>query len=94
LPFPGEKLKSGVMMKADYLWNNDIGIPANFDFYAGSIAGQSFVGNLYPDLGILVGDRWHWSTFWAMNLQLAAGTGFGSTFRLSIKLEDQCSKLN
>ena len=56
-PFPGEKFKGGVMMKADYHWNYLIGIPANWDFYAGARVGLSFGGDIYPDLGIQVGGR-------------------------------------
>lgn len=85
-PFPDEKFKGGVMMKADYHWNYLIGIPANWDFYAGARAGVSFGKDIYPDLGIQVGGRWYWSSKWGMNLELAAGTGFGLTFGLSVKL--------
>jgi outer membrane immunogenic protein len=86
-PFPDKKFKGGVMVKADYHWNYLIGIPANWDFYAGARAGFSFGGNdFYPDLGIQAGGRWYWSSNWGLNLELAVGTGFGITFGLSVKL--------
>jgi len=85
-PFPDEKFKGGFLMKADYHWNYLIGIPANYDFYAGARAGLSFGGDVYPDFGVQVGGRWYWSSVWGMNLELAAGTGFGFTFGLSAKL--------
>jgi hypothetical protein len=85
-PFPDEKFKGGVMVKADYHWNYLIGIPANWDFYAGARAGFSFGGDIYPELGIQVGGRWYWSDIWGMNAELAAGTGLGFTFGLSVKL--------
>lgn len=85
-PFPGEKFKGGVMMKGDYHWNYLIGIPANWDFYAGARVGLSFGGDIYPDFGIQTGGRWYWSNTWGMNLELAVGTGIGITFGLSAKL--------
>ena len=86
IPFPGKDFRGGVMMKADYHWNYLIGIPANWDFYAGARAGLSFGGDIYPDLGIQAGGRWYWSSVWGMNLELAVGTGYGVTFGLSAKL--------
>lgn len=86
IPFPDEKFKGGFMMKADYHWNYLIGIPANWDFYAGARAGFNFGGDIYPNLGIQVGGRWYWSPVWGMNLELGGGTGFGATFGLSMKL--------
>jgi hypothetical protein len=85
-PFPDEKFKGGMMVKADYHWNYLIGIPSNWDFYAGARAGFSFGGDFYPDLGVQVGGRWYWSNIWGMNMELALGTGFGFTFGLSVKL--------
>lgn len=87
LPYFGEDdLNGGVMVKADYHWNYLIGIPSNWDFYAGARAGLSFGGDLYPDLGIQVGGRWYFSPHWALNLELAGGTGYGTTFGMSYKL--------
>ena len=91
LPLGGDdKFGGGVMVKADYHWNYLIGIPSNWDFYAGARAGFGFGGNndnnVYPDLGIQVGGRWYWSDSWALNAELAGGTGFGFTFGVSKKL--------
>jgi hypothetical protein len=86
IPFPDEKFKGGFLVKADYHWNYLIGIPANWDFYAGARAGVSFGGDVYPELGIQVGGRWYWSDKWGMNLEFGFGTGFGATFGLSAKL--------
>ena len=82
-----DKIKGGILLKADYHWNYLIGIPNNWDFYAGARAGFDFGGDDFvPDVGIQVGGRWYWSSKWGMNLELAGGTGFGTTFGLSMKL--------
>jgi len=82
-----KNFKAGFLVKADYHWNYLIGIPANWDFYAGARAGFDFGGeDLIPNLGIQVGGRWYWSEKWGMNLEFGGGTGFGSTFGLSLKL--------
>ena len=75
------------MAKGDYHWNYLIGIPSNWDFYAGARVGVSFGGSATDlDLGIQVGGRWYWSEKWGMNLEIGGGTGFGTTFGLSYKL--------
>ncbi len=97
LPFADHAFGGGIMVKADYHWNYLIGIPDNWDFYAGARAGINFRGNndnegkgddsnIYPDFGIQVGGRWYWSEKWALNAELAAGTGYGFTFGVSMKL--------
>ena len=59
LPYDNHDFSGGVMVKADYHWNYLIGIPENWDFYAGARAGINFGGDIYPDLGIQVGGRWY-----------------------------------
>ena len=87
LPLEGDDdFSGGIMVKADYHWNYLIGIPSNWDFYAGARAGINFGGDIFPDLGIQVGGRWYWNDNWGLNLELAGGTGFGTTFGLSVKL--------
>jgi hypothetical protein len=87
LPFFNEDdFSGGVMVKADYHWNYLIGIPSNWDFYAGARAGINFGGDIYPDLGIQVGGRWYFNPNWALNLEFGGGTGFDTTFGLSYKL--------
>ena len=87
IPFPDEKFSGGVLVKADYHWNYLIGIPSEWDFYAGARAGFGFGDDdFFPELGIQVGGRWYWTDSWGLNAELAAGTGFGFTFGLSKKL--------
>jgi len=82
-----DKVKGGILLKADYHWNYLIGIPNNWDFYSGARLGFDFGDNdFFPDFGIQVGGRWYWSSKWGMNLEIAGGTGFGTTFGLSMKL--------
>jgi hypothetical protein len=81
-----DDFKAGILLKADYHWNYLIGIPDNWDFYAGARAGFDFGNDFTPDIGIQVGGRWYWSNKWGMNLELSGGTGFGTTFGLSMKL--------
>ena len=81
-----DDFKGGILLKADYHWNYLIGIPDNWDFYAGARAGFDFGDDFTPDIGIQVGGRWYWSEKWGMNLELGGGTGFGTTFGLSMKL--------
>jgi hypothetical protein len=71
------------LVKADYHWNFLIGIPSYWDFYTGVRAGVGFGADVWPELGIQVGGRWYWSDTWGLNLEVAAGTGFGTTFGLS-----------
>ena len=83
----GDDIKGGIMAKGDYHWNYLIGIPSNWDFYAGARVGVNFGGSATDlDLGIQVGGRWYWSEKWGMNLEIGGGTGFGTTFGLSYKL--------
>jgi hypothetical protein len=86
IPFPGNSFGGGAMCKADYHWNYLIGIPSNWDFYAGARVGFSFSDQFYPEFGIQVGGRWYWDEKWGLNVELAGGTGFGTTFGLSMKL--------
>ncbi len=86
LPYGNNNFRGGLLCKADYHWNYLIGIPSNWDFYAGARVGFSFGDKFYPDFGIQVGGRWYWSEKWGLNVELAGGTGFGTTFGVSMKL--------
>lgn len=81
-----DNVRFGLLFKADYHWNYLMGIPSNWDFYTGGRAGLDFEDAFFLDLGIQIGGRWYWSDRWGLNLELAGGTGFGSTLGLSVKL--------
>lgn len=84
--FDDDNVKFGALVKGDYHWNYLIGIPANWDFYSGARIGVDFGDDVDLDFGIQVGGRWYWSEKWGLNLELAAGTGFGTVVGLSMKL--------
>lgn len=81
-----DNFKAGMLVKGSYHWNYLIGIPSNWDFYAGAQVGFDFGQEFDMDIGIHVGGRWYWSEKWGMNLEFGGGTGFGTTFGLSMKL--------
>ena len=82
----GDNFKGGVLVKGDYHWNALIGIPSNWDFYAGARVGFDFGDELELDLGIQVGGRWYWSEKWGLNVEFGGGTGYSTTVGLSMKL--------
>ena len=79
---------------ADYHFNTLIGIPSEFDFYAGANIGlplyfgsSSGIGDLY--LGLHTGGRWYWNDKWGVNLQLGLGilsSNTGGSLGLSMRL--------
>lgn len=75
----------GAMVKADYHWNYLIGIPSNWDFYAGARIGFLSGDDFDLDLGLQIGGRWYWSDSWGLNLEFGGGTGFGTTLGVSKK---------
>lgn len=82
-----DDVTGGIMVKSDYHWNALIGIPSNWDFYAGARLGVNFWGGGSDvDLGIQVGGRWYWSEKWGLNLEFGGGTGYGTTLGVSMKL--------
>jgi len=76
---------------ANYHFNTLIGIPPEFDFYAGGNLGfviyfgdgENISG---LDLGLQVGGRWYWNNKWGLNLEFAGGTGWGTKFGVSMKM--------
>ena len=75
--------------KGDYHWNRLIGIPSNWDFYAGVGLGVEigFDGNSTGfDFDIHVGGRWYWSEKWGLNLEIGGGNGFGTTLGVTMKM--------
>jgi len=84
--FDDDDVKGGILVKGDYHWNYLIGIPSNWDFYAGARVGVDFGDATDLNLGIHVGGRWYWSDKWGLNLELGGGTGFGTQFGLSMIL--------
>ena len=78
---------------ANYHFNTLIGIPPEFDFYAGANVGFRiwFGDNIKNDisgldLGLQVGGRWYWNDKWGLNLEFAGGIGWGTKLGVSMKM--------
>lgn len=74
----------GAIFRGDYHFNRIIGIPSNFDFYAGGSLGY-FTGSYGLYLGIQVGGRWYWDEKWGLNVEFGGGTGYGGAIGVSMK---------
>jgi len=87
----GNNAYLGIAGRGDYHFNRIIGIPSEFDFYAGANVGVRMWfdednNSSNMSFGIQVGGRWYWSDQWALNLELGGGTGFGTSLGVSMKL--------
>lgn len=81
----------GLEFKADYHFNSLLGIPKNFDFYAGAGLHYYFLfddKNAHAtDFDLQMGGRWYWNNRWGLNLEFGGGDyGSGGRFGLSVKL--------
>ena len=80
-----DDISFGLLARGDYHFNSIIGIPREWDFYAGASLGF-FGGNDFDvDFGIQVGGRWYWSDKWGLNLEFGGGTGYSSAIGVSMK---------
>lgn len=75
----------GFLGRGDYHFNRIIGIPSNWDFYAGASVGVRLIDGADLDLGLQVGGRYYWSDNWAINLEFGGGTGYNSSLGVSMK---------
>lgn len=82
----GDDVWFGALGRVDYHWNRLLNIPSNWDFYAGASIGFLAGGDFELDAGVQVGGRWYWSDKWGLNLEFGGGTGYGTSFGLSMKL--------
>ena len=71
--------------RGDYHFNRIIGIPSNWDFYAGANLGFRVGEEFKMRFGIQVGGRWYWSEKWGLNLEFGGGSTFGTHAGLSMK---------
>lgn len=72
--------------RADYHFNRIMGIPRNWDFYAGGNLGFNVGDEFKMDFGLQVGGRWFWSEKWGLNLEFGGGSGFGTLIGLTVRL--------
>lgn len=78
-------------VKADYYFDDLLGLPATFDVYGGANLG--FVirlddnnGTSGLDLGLELGGRWWFKENMGLNLEFSGGLGFGTKLGLSMKM--------
>jgi len=82
-------LSAGV--KANFYFDNLIGLPAAWDVYAGANAGYAFgLDNNKNaddfDIGLQVGGRWFWSDKWGVYLEFGGGHTSGGTAGLGLTM--------
>ncbi len=77
----------GVAARGDYHFNRIIGIPSEWDFYAGARLGFRAGSNFEALFGIQVGGRWYWDDRWGLNLEFGGGyNSFAVRTGVSLKL--------
>tara|TARA_B100000809_G_scaffold211712_1_gene215450 strand:- start:445 stop:906 length:462 start_codon:yes stop_codon:yes gene_type:complete len=87
LIFDNGNVRFGALGRGDYHFNRIIGIPNNFDFYAGASLGVMFGNNNTDfDFNLQVGGRYYWSEKWGINLEFGGGSGFGTSLGVSMKM--------
>lgn len=74
--------------RGDYHFNTLMGIPRDWDFYAGlNIGLAAGIDNDYVsglDLGLQIGGRYYWNSSWGVNLEFGGGNNIsGGRFGLS-----------
>ncbi len=66
--------------RGDYHFNTILGIPRDWDFYAGlNIGFAAGLDNDYNsglDLGLQIGGRYYWNSSWGVNLEFGGGSNF------------------
>lgn len=80
-----EDMGFGILGRVDYHWNRLMGIPSEWDVYLGANLGFVSGDDFDMDLGLQIGGRWYWSDIWGLNVELGAGTGYGSSIGVSMK---------
>jgi len=76
--------------RSDYYFDRLLGLPKDWDVYGGANIGLDmfFEGSNYSEmeLGLQVGGRWRWSDMWALNLEFAGGTSFGTKLGVTVAI--------
>ena len=71
-------------VRGDYHFNTLMGIPQDWDFYAGLSTGYSIlIGSSNNNASSFffngqIGGRWYWSDKWGLNLEFGGGNLYGS----------------
>ena len=74
----GGNVTFGAIGRGDYHFNRIIGIPSNWDFYAGANLGFVVGSDFKMRFGFQVGGRWYWSEKWGLNYEFGGGPTFGN----------------
>jgi outer membrane immunogenic protein len=79
--------------RGDYHFNTLMGIPTDWDFYAGATTGFSIRlrdntvnANHGFLIGLQVGGRWYWNDRWGLNVEFGGSNLFG-TGRLGVSMK-------
>jgi outer membrane immunogenic protein len=79
--------------RGDYHFNTLMGIPSDWDFYAGATSGfsiqlrnNSVNVNSGFLIGLQVGGRWYWNDQWGLNVEFGGSNLFG-TGRLGVSMK-------
>ncbi len=93
-PFAGTNLNIDYFtagVKANYYFDNLIGLPSEWDIYGGAFAGFTMgldnQGNDGLDIGLQVGARWFWNDKWGVYLEFGGGQIGGSTGGLGLTMK-------
>ncbi len=95
-PFAGTNLNLdwlNIGVKANYYFDDLIGLPAAWNLYAGANAGFStWIGGGVSetsgvDIGLQIGGRWFWNEKWGIYLEFGSGHNSGGTAGLGLTMK-------
>lgn len=77
-------------VRGDYYFDRLIDLPQEWDVYGGANLGYDIFFKNYGtnelELGLQVGGRWRWNKMWALNLEFAGGTSFGTKMGVTVAI--------
>jgi len=78
-------------VKGDYYFDRLLQLPSDWDVYGGANGGFNIFFNDHNDastleLGLQIGGRWHWNDKWALNLEFAGGSSFGTKLGVTVSI--------
>ncbi len=76
--------------RGDYYFDRLLELPSDWDVYGGANLGYNIFFRDYGtndlELGLQVGGRWRWNDMWALNLELAGGTSYGTKLGVTVSI--------
>ncbi len=77
-------------VKGDYYFDRLLKLPSEWDVYGGANLGVDFFLDGYSsntlDMGLQIGGRWRWNKIWALNLEFAGGTSYGTKLGVTVSI--------